>query len=300
MNPERETQTLLAILSHPDDESFGMGGTLALYARRGVNVYLICMTGGESGTVAPEFLNGYASVAELRAAELRCAAEKLGLAGVIMGGYRDSGMPGTPDNRHPNALVNQPVEEVAARLVHHIRELRPQVIITHDPIGGYRHPDHIATHRAVRRAFEMTGDPTACPDEPLPPFQPQKLYYYTIPKGWIKFWARIWQLMGRDPRKFGRNRDIDILALIEEGDFPIHARIDVRRALKARDAAAACHASQLDGGPPNRGPLSLILRFVAAKDNYMRAYPAPPPGLRERDLFEGVGRSENLPNSLPA
>ncbi|MFQ5617261.1 MAG: PIG-L deacetylase family protein, partial [Anaerolineales bacterium] len=243
---------------------------------------------GESGTVDPEFLENYSSIAELRENELRCAAAELGLASVTMGGYRDSGMPGTPDNEHPDALINQPVEQVAARITHHIRELRPQVIVTHDPIGGYRHPDHIAVHKAAVHAFHTAGDPHAYPDEALPPYQPQKLYYQTIPKGWLRFIVNLWRLFGRDPSKFGRNQDIDLVTLVEDGDFPIHVRINVRSSLKTRDAASACHASQLAGGPPNRGFISLLLRFFAANDNFTRAYPEAPPNLREGDLFEGV------------
>ena len=101
----------------------------------------------------------FSSVAERRESELRCAAGILGLTGVYFLGYRDSGMPGTPDNQHPNALAAQPVDEVAAKVVHYIRLLRPQVVVTHDPIGGYKHPDHIAMHRATVRAFKLASDP---------------------------------------------------------------------------------------------------------------------------------------------
>src|SRR3990172_10969806 len=109
------TKTLLAVLAHPDDESFGLGGTLALYAQKGYDVYLVCATRGEVGMVDEEHLRGYASTAELREAELRCAAQHLGLKGVYFLGYRDSGMPGTEENQHPDAQVNHPVEEVAGR-----------------------------------------------------------------------------------------------------------------------------------------------------------------------------------------
>jgi N-acetyl-1-D-myo-inositol-2-amino-2-deoxy-alpha-D-glucopyranoside deacetylase len=68
---------LLAVLAHPDDETFGMGGTLALYARRGAEVHLICATRGEVGEASPELLEGFASVGERREYELRCAAEML-------------------------------------------------------------------------------------------------------------------------------------------------------------------------------------------------------------------------------
>ena len=82
-------KTLLAVLAHPDDESFGMGGTLALYARRGYRVVLLCATRGEAGTVDPEYLVGHSSIAHLREAELRCAAQHLGLTAVHFLGYRE-------------------------------------------------------------------------------------------------------------------------------------------------------------------------------------------------------------------
>ena len=173
--------TLLAILAHPDDESFGIGGTLALYAERGVKVHLITATCGEVGTVDPEYLDQHASIAELRVEkELRCAADQLGISDVYVLEYRDSGMPGAPDNEHPQALIQAPIEEVAEKLTHYIRKLRPQVVITHDPIGGYKHPDHIAVHKATVRAFHAAGEVTVFPNE-LPLYQPQKLYFSTSP-----------------------------------------------------------------------------------------------------------------------
>ncbi len=75
------------------------------------HVHLICATRGEVGVARDEFMKGYNSVAELRVAELNCAAKVLGLAGVHLLNYRDSGMANTPDNEHPRALAAQPVEE---------------------------------------------------------------------------------------------------------------------------------------------------------------------------------------------
>ncbi len=93
--------TLLSVLAHPDDETFGMGGTLAMYAQRGVAVYLVCATRGEVGDVDAEHMNGYKTAGEAREAELRCAAGKLGLAGVYFLDYRDSGMPARPTTNIP-------------------------------------------------------------------------------------------------------------------------------------------------------------------------------------------------------
>src|SRR3990170_1624490 len=153
-------RALLAVLAHPDDESFGPGGTLALYASRGVQVHLLCATRGEVGTVAPDLMAGHATIGDLRQAELECAAEHLGLTGVHFLGYRDSGMPGSPDNQHPQALAAAPIEEIARRVAGYIRQIRPQVVITFDPLGGYRHPDHIAIHRATVVALDVARDPT--------------------------------------------------------------------------------------------------------------------------------------------
>jgi LmbE family N-acetylglucosaminyl deacetylase len=283
---QEQKRILLSVLAHPDDETFGMGGTLALYAQQGVDVHLICATRGEVGEVEPHFLVGYQSIGELREHELRCAADNLGLAGVHFLDYRDSGMPGSPDNEHPQALAATPLDEVTARVTGYIRKLRPQVVLTFDPIGGYRHPDHIAIHDATVAAFSAAGDPQRFPDQG-PPFQPEKLYFHTFPRGWLSWMVRLMPLFGKDPRRFGQNEDIDLLELAGE-DFPVHARINYKAVVKKKEAATACHASQ--GGMASSGSLLLRLAFrvAAGQDSYIRAYPEPDGGPKERDLFAGV------------
>jgi N-acetyl-1-D-myo-inositol-2-amino-2-deoxy-alpha-D-glucopyranoside deacetylase len=282
-------RTILAVLAHPDDETFGMGGTLALYAKRGVDVHLVCATRGEVGEVAPHFLENFNSIAELRENELRCAAEHLGLTSVHFLDYRDSGMPGSPDNEHPQALAAAPIDEVAARITGYIRRLQPQVVLTFDPIGGYRHPDHIAIHKATLKAFHAAPDPEQYPDQGAP-FQPDKLYYHTFPRGWLSWMVKLMPLFGRDPRRFGQNEDIDLLELVGE-DFPVHARINYKEVTEQKVAATACHASQ--GGMASSGSLlvRLAFRVAAGQDSYIRAYPEPDGGPRERDLFAGIDTS---------
>ena len=273
--------------AHPDDESFGPGGTLAKYARQGVKVYYVCGTRGEVGEATPEDLAGHASTGDMRWSELTCAAEALRLAGVIHLGYRDSGMPGSPNNTAPGALAAAPLDEVTARVVKVIRELRPQVVLTFDPIGGYRHPDHIAIHNATIKAFQTAGDATQYP-ECGPAFQPQKLYYAVFPRGMLKLAVRILPLFGRDPRRFGQNHDVDIASLAEV-DFPVHARIAIpAEAVQAKAAASACHRSQLGGMPRDRGPLGLLMRIMQRQEVFMRAEPpVQDRRLSETDLFEG-------------
>ncbi len=275
---------LLAVLAHPDDESFGPGGTLALYASRGVDVHLICATSGEAGEVRPELLQDYDHIQQLRLDELRCATAILGLGDLHLLGYRDSGMPGSPDNQHPEALAAAPINEVAARITKLIRQIRPQVILTFDPQGGYRHPDHIAVHRATLEAFYAAGDPNRYPNG-LPPYRPYKLYYHVLSRRFLRLAVLILPIFGIDPRRWGRNADINLVEITSRS-FPIHARIDIRSVAEIKGKAAACHKSQ--SGPPTSGLLSWLTRLMAGHETYMRAHPSAPKGLLERDLFEGI------------
>jgi LmbE family N-acetylglucosaminyl deacetylase len=193
-------------------------------------------------------------------------------------------MPGSEDNKHPQALVSQPVEQVAAEIAAYIRRLKADVVITFDPIGGYHHPDHIAMHRATVSGFRIASEP-AVVIEGLEAYQPQKLYFQTFPRGLLKVLVGLMRLVGRDPRKFGNNKDVDLLA-IAEVNFPTNAIIDYRRVADIRDEASRCHASQ-GGGSLTAGWFAPIRRIFSSKEIFMRAEPVPN-GRIERDLFEGI------------
>ena len=279
------TKTILAVLAHPDDETFGLGGTLALYAQKGFDVYYVCATRGEVGSADEEFMKGYKDTAEMRTAELMRAAKILGLKEVFFLGYRDSGMPGSADNKHPDAQVAHPIDEVAGRVVKYIRELKPEVVLTFDPIGGYKHPDHIHIQQATTLAFEKANDASFHPETGAP-FKPLALYYQVFPRGFLKWAVRLMPLFGRDPKKFGRNGDIDLTDLIV--DFPVHVRMDLRSVSEIKHHASVQHASQ-GGGQMRRGLMGFITRFFGEREDYMRAYP-PVNGnfKRKRDLFDGI------------
>jgi LmbE family N-acetylglucosaminyl deacetylase len=269
-------RTLLSVLAHPDDESFGMGGTLAKYAAGGINVHLICATRGEAGEVEPEFLDGYESIADLRVHELNCAVRELGIEPVHLLEYRDSGMTGSMDNHNPAALINAPLEQVAREIADIIREVQPQVVVTFDPIGGYRHPDHIFVHEAATRAFELAGDSDY--KGSLPPYQPVKLFYHTIPRHFIRFNVRLLTLLGKDPKKYGKNQDIDLTQMAVD-EFPVHARINYAAYEEMKAAAAGCHASQ-GGQGLTRGVMRWLSWLLGARsvDQFMQASPEPEPG----------------------
>ncbi|MDX2163216.1 MAG: PIG-L family deacetylase [bacterium] len=286
--PSSERRLLIAY-AHPDDESFGLGGLIARLVAEGVSVYLICATNGDVGTVAPEMLNGYASVAELRLAELDAASKLLGFAQVFRFGYKDSGMMGSATSQDPASLWQAPQAEVTRRVVEVLREVRPQVVITFNRYGGYGHPDHIAIQRAATEAFSLAGD-SAYVTGTLPPYQPQKLYYSNIQRRQLALMVQIMKLRGMDPRHVGKNKDIDVQAILDHCE-PIHTLIDIRRWYDAWDAASACHKSQLGGGAPR---LPRWLRpLLLPNQGFTRVVPSPPADrVDERDLFAGVTADE--------
>jgi len=246
---------------------------------------LICATRGEVGEIDPQFKDRIKSAACLRTQELRCAAKVLGVGHLHFLNYRDSGMSGSEANAHPRALAAQPIEAVAQEVAHLIRQIQPDVVLTFDPIGGYRHQDHIAIHQASVLAFELAGEPSFEDPEELVPFKPEKLYYNTISHTFLKVMVWVLRLLGKNPRKFGRNQDIDLVALTDVS-FPTHVRIDYRPVKALRDKAAACHASQ-GGVEMSKGFRGFITRlFGGTHETFMQAFPEPDAGEGlKRDLF---------------
>src|SRR5438552_10292468 len=171
---------LLSVHAHPDDESSKGAGTVARYHAEGVHCVLVCCTGGEAGDILnpamdrPEIRE---NLHQVRMDELARATEAIGYDEVVMLGYRDSGMPGTPENEDPRCFAKADFDEAVGRLVEEIRRVRPQVIVTYpDDQQGYPHPDHLRVHDISLPAFDKAGDPDAYP-EAGPAWQPSKLYY---------------------------------------------------------------------------------------------------------------------------
>ena len=171
---------LLTVHAHPDDEASKGAGTVARYHAEGVRTVLVTCTGGEEGDIhnpamdKPEVREHLAAV---RLAELDAAAAVIGFDEVVLLGYRDSGMPDSEANAHPDSFWAADLDEAIGRLVAVIRAERPQVILTYsDDQQGYPHPDHLRVHDISVPAFERAADPSWRPDLG-DPWQPSKLYY---------------------------------------------------------------------------------------------------------------------------
>jgi len=274
---------LLAVVAHPDDETFGMGGTLAHYSQAGVEVHLICATRGEAGEVDPAKMEGFKSVGELREHELCCAAKELGIHKVYFLNFRDSGMPNTPENLHPDALIQAQIDEVAGSITTHIRTIKPQVMITFDPAGGYMHPDHIFIHIATVRAFFLAGVHLTNDGNNLP-FRPDKLFLHVFPRTFLKLIVKFFPLFGKDPRKFGKNGDIDLTAILSN-NFPVHVNVNYKKEAGMRRKASVCHASQ--GGDQQSGYIiTWLLRLISSNESFMQAYPVIGKTKLSKDFFD--------------
>lgn len=277
---------ILAVLAHPDDESFGLGGTLARYASEGVDVHIAIATDGVAGSVAEGYEDSLASLVEVRRSEVAAAVDVLG-GKLHMLGFRDSGYIGDPANDHPDAFINIdeniPVEKVVAL----IRQIRPQIVITHDETGGYFHPDHIHCWKITTAAFFAAADSEKYSEISPGPFQPQRLYYSAFPNRMVKLFTTLMRLRGQDPTKMGRNKDIDFTKL----GIPrkkLHAQIDYRSYWDIKRLASAQHPSQGGGTSNSRALPDWFQRRFLASEYFIRAYPPVPDGYVERDLFAGI------------
>jgi LmbE family N-acetylglucosaminyl deacetylase len=275
-------KSILACFAHPDDE-LSVGALVARYVAEGARATLICTTNGDVGTVDAHHMRGYASIAELRLAELECAAKTIGFTEVVTFAYRDSGMMGAPDNDVPGSSWSAPLDEVTARVAEVMRRVRPQVVITFNTFGAYGHPDHIKIHQATVAAFEQLQSE---------PEHPQKLYYSTFNARLARTALRVLRLLRKDPRKMGRNGDMDLQATVE-AITPVTTKVRTPAKYQAASRKAQrCHASQITISRRAELFSRLAGPLLFRNTTLSRAIPAPRKRERiERDIFAGLGEN---------
>ena len=160
----------------------------------------------------------------------------------------------------------------------------PDAVLTSDPIGGYRHPDHIHQASISRLKKQVTPHSALRVDCRS---SRRALFFLAFSHHLLRVAIRIMPIFGMDPRRFRRNKDVDLKALVEF-DFPVHVRIDTTSVRDAKDAAGVCHASQ--GGLRTRsGIMRLITGAFGENEQYKRAYPPVANGDRvSGDLLDGL------------
>ncbi|NJD62090.1 MAG: PIG-L family deacetylase [Deltaproteobacteria bacterium] len=173
------TRRILLLLAHPDDETFGPGGTIAKYSSEGAGVYLATATTGQAGMIGDPPVTDREHLGEVRAAALRCAARVLGIRDVAFLGFADGRLAQTPRA----LLVEKAVDQ--------IRRFRPHVLIGFGPGGVSGHPDHVVMSEVALEAFDAAADPMRFPrrqPEGLAPWAPCKLYQFEIAQEILDAW----------------------------------------------------------------------------------------------------------------
>lgn len=277
------SKTLLAVYAHPDDESFGSGGMLAHYAAQGVRVGLATATRGEIGEIADSGLATSDNLGDVREQELRNAANALGVTDLEILGYRDSGMAGTSDNAHPNAYTNADSAEVVGKLVGIIRRLRPQVIVTFDPNGGYGHPDHIAAHHHATAAFHAAGDSAQHPDAGQP-WEPSRLFYAVFTRGMFQNMRTQLESFGADTSEFEGWESV--ISLWDDNDT--HVALDVSGSVDAKWNALSEHRTQFGDDNLFRRIPEDAAKKLMSHENFHLAIPETNSEVKHADLFAGL------------
>jgi LmbE family N-acetylglucosaminyl deacetylase len=276
-------RTLLAVLAHPDDESYGIGGTLARYVAEGVDVHVAIATDGAAGSIDENWQGDRSKLVEARDAELNAAAEVLGVT-LHRFGYRDSGYVGDQANQNPASFINANKNEAINRVIDLFREIRPDVVITHDETGGYFHPDHIQCYEITTSAFEATRQSTKNGGSTPDLYQPGRLYYAAFPNSWVRVVIFLMRLRGVDPTRAGRNQDIDFTRVGVPPEA-ITTSINYTKYWETKRMASSMHGSQGGGTSFSRIFPAWFQKRVFSKETYIRAYPPVSDGYREKDLF---------------
>ena len=240
---------MLLVHAHPDDETINNGATMAMYAKSGVRVTLVTCTRGEEGEVLVPDLAYLASsqtdgLGKHRETELANAMSELGVTdhrflGAPDKKWRDSGMMGTEPNNRADVFWQADLDEAAGYLVKIIREVKPQVLVTYDEMGGYGHPDHIQAHRVAMRGAELAADANFGTGEP---WEISKIYWNTMPKSVIAEGMAKMKEIGSD---FFGAENVDDLPFAKPDEL-VTTLIDGTKYIDAKMAAMKAHPTQIE------------------------------------------------------
>jgi LmbE family N-acetylglucosaminyl deacetylase len=248
---------LLAVVAHPDDETFGCGSLLLHAAEHGMTTAVACATRGEAGAPPSNHPDDF-DLGDVREGELRRAASVLGVAHVDVLGWRDSDMTGTPA---PGSLVAAPIDAVADAVANLVDGFRPHVVVTLDASDGHRDHQHIrdATLLAVERTTWTVPS----------------VYLHCLPHTLMQRWAA--ELAAKQP-------DSAHLALGELGtpEELVTTVIDTSSLLARRERAIALHASQT---PPFAVMPPELRREFLTVEHLRRVRPPWNGGPVERELL---------------
>jgi LmbE family N-acetylglucosaminyl deacetylase len=272
-----QSPKLMAVLAHPDDESLGVGGTLAKYASEGVDVFLLTATRGDRGryrSFRPDDHRhpGPAALANIRERELRAAASVLGVRKVSLLDYQDQHL----DRANPR--------EVISAIVEHLRRIRPNVVVTFGPDGAYGHPDHIAISQFATAALVAAANPAFQIGgiDSLQPHAVSKLYYLAWPES-------AWKAYQAAFRKLVSTVDGIERQAVPWPNWAITTVIDTRIYWSTVWRAISCHQSQVSAYERLNQLSPDDHEALWGRQSFYRALSTVSGGrAQETDLMEGI------------
>ena len=274
--------SLLVVLAHPDDEIFH-GGMLMHLSQQGVRVTLVCATNGEAGKPHPS-VGAVADLGELRTEELRLSCQRLGIDPPVLLKFHDSARGERQRHGDARALANVDMLEVEAAIWRVIQDVRPQVLLTFDPHGGYYHPDHLAVQRATTAAFFSSGVMGAA--------APERLFYGTMLRDVFRVLAD--KSRGRgiadglDPDVFGTAPEM--IAVLFDATALVHRKF---MALAAHRSAFGVTEEMLSSPPPGAREMLDAFRPVFEREVFvLGGTRTSTPRWPLNDLFDGIESAE--------
>lgn len=243
-----QSPALLAVFAHPDDEAFRCGGTLALLARRGVQVQVLTATRGQAGSCGDPPLCDPAELPQVRERELRCACAALAIKPPLLLDYQDGELAGLDE------------DEAVIQITAAMQQFQPDVLLTWPLDGLSGHPDHCAVSRSTSQAFARATDLGAA--------APVALYHLAVP-------TSVAGVLG-------------LTALRAVPDARISLTVTVEPVWERKLAAIRCHRTQAGESPILAAPAARQHLFLGAEHFVLHAMrPAGAPAGR-RDCMAAL------------
>jgi len=263
------TYRLAAVFAHPDDDTYGLAGTLAM-SKGDVEYTVIVATSGEAGPISDPSLAARENLAQVRENEEREALRAAGAEN-----------PNVHFLRYPDGeLKDVRREELVDKVAELLREARPQVVVTFGPEGITKHDDHITIGAATTEAFHKARGTETAELGSRDAFQ--RLLYVGIPSSEIdRFWENL-RARGEDvgdPEGPFMPRGVP--------DRTITHQVDCTGVLKSKIEALRAHRTQRD--EMDQIPEDLQ-EEVLGYEWFVQAFPpvTEPPARAAGNVFEGV------------